>query len=69
MVQQFHSWVFIENKQAPKILIWNDTCIIYNSQDMEATQAPISRWMDKDVVHIYIDNSVYIYNRVLLSLH
>ena len=26
--------------------------IMYNSQDMEATQVPINRWMDKeDVVH------------------
>ena len=35
--------------------------IIYNSQDMEATQMPINRWMDKnDVVHIY--------NKILLFL-
>ena len=28
-----------------------DHCtIIYNSQDMEATQVPINRWMDKEVV-------------------
>ena len=26
---------------------------IYNSQDMERTYMYISRWMDKDVVHIY----------------
>ena len=27
---------------------------VYNSQDMEATQMPISRWMDKEaVVHIH----------------
>ena len=27
---------------------------IYNSQDMEATQVPINRWMDtEDVVHIH----------------
>ena len=25
-------------------------CVIYNSQDMEATQVPISRWVDKKVV-------------------
>ena len=50
-----------------KALIEKDTCklkvhssIIYNSQDMEAIQAPINRWMDKeDVVHIY--------NEILLS--
>ena len=35
-------------------------CAIYNSQDMEATQVSINRWMDKeDVVHIY--------DRILLS--
>ena len=33
--------------------------IIYNSQDMEATLVPISRWMDKDVVCMF--------NRILLS--
>ena len=26
---------------------------VYNSQDMEATQMSIDRWMDKDVIHIY----------------
>ena len=35
--------------------------IIYNSQDMEATQMPINRWMDKnDVVHKY--------NKILLFI-
>ena len=33
---------------------------VYNSQDMEATQMPISRWMDKKAV-------VHIHNGVLLS--
>ena len=50
-----------------KALIEKDTCklkvhssIIYSSQDMEAIQVPINRWMDKeDVVHIY--------NEILLS--
>ena len=29
--------------------------IIYNSQDMETAQVPIDdRWVDKDVVYIYI---------------
>ena len=44
-----------------KTLIQNDTCTpsahsstIYNSQDMETTQMPINRQMDKeDVVHIH----------------
>ena len=26
---------------------------IYNSQDMEITEMPINRWMDKDIVYIY----------------
>ena len=44
-------------------IIQKDTCslqIIYNSQDMEATQMPINRWMDKDVIRIF--------NGLLLSL-
>ena len=27
--------------------------IIYNSQDLETAQAPISRWVDKKLWHIY----------------
>ena len=34
---------------------------IYNTQDVEATQAPINRWMDKEGV-------VHIYKGILLSL-
>ena len=34
--------------------------IIYNSQDLEATQVPINGWMDKEDV-------VYIHNGILLS--
>ena len=26
--------------------------IIYNSQDLEATQVPTNRWLTKDVVHV-----------------
>ena len=41
-----------------KALIWKYTCTnsstIYNYRDMEATQVPTNRWMDKEiVVHIY----------------
>ena len=32
---------------------------IYNSQDMEATQTSIYRWMDKDVVCVYIHTEEY----------
>ena len=28
-------------------------CIMYNSQDMEAVQAPINRWMDKDIIYTH----------------
>ena len=28
---------------------------IHNSQNMETTQVFVNRWMDKDVVHIYIE--------------
>ena len=34
--------------------------VIYNSQDMEATQVPISRWVDKKAV-------VHVSNEILLS--
>ena len=45
--------------------------ILYNSQDMEATQVSINRWMDKgDVVyiytHIYIIYYIYIIYNILL---
>ena len=33
---------------------------IYNSQNMEATQVSINKWLDKDIL-------VYIYNGILLS--
>ena len=33
---------------------------IYNSQDMEAVQMPINRWMDKE-------DGIFIYNGMLLS--
>ena len=49
-----------------KIIIQKDTrssqvhsSTLHNSQDMETCQMSISRWIDKDVVHIY--------NRILLS--
>ena len=36
-----------------KTLIWKDTCIIYNFQDMEATLMLINKWIDKDVTHTH----------------
>ena len=43
-----------ENKILKRHMYSNVHCsTIYNSQDMEATQMSINRWMDKDVVYIY----------------
>ena len=36
--------------------------IIYNSQDMEATQVSIHRWMDKEEV-VYTYNEIFIYKK------
>ena len=49
--------IYLE-KKTMKALIWKHTCAnsstIYNNRDMEATQVPTNRWMDKEiVVHIY----------------
>ena len=47
---------------------------IYTSQDMEATQVSINRWMDKEdvifmslYIYIYIYIYIYMYNGILLS--
>ena len=68
MTQQFHSWVYIRKKT--KTLIRKDTCTffffdtctfnvhsstMYNSKDVQATQVPTDRGMDKeDVLYISI---------------
>ena len=51
----------------PKILIWKNICtlcswhsILYHSEDLEAAQVPISRWVDKTTMG-------YLHNRILLS--
>ena len=43
--------------------------IIFSSQNKEATQMTMNRWMDKDVACRYIDTHThtYIYNGILLS--
>ena len=53
MIQQLHCWVYIrkkknENTNLKKNMHCNiHNSIIYNSQDMEPTQMPITRWMNK----------------------
>ena len=56
-MQQFHSWAY--TWKIPKPLIWKDnmhphihSSTIYTCQDMGATQVPINRWMNEDVVYI-----------------
>ena len=60
MIQQSHFWAYIwKNK-----IIRKETCMpifrstIYNSQDMEATQVPINRWIVK-IWYIYINMMEY----------
>ena len=38
--------------------------IIYNGQDMETAQVSIKRWMDKDVVCVYIYTHAYIHMHI-----
>ena len=51
-MQQFHSWAY--TWKIPKPLIWKDNMHphIHMCQDMGATQVPINRWMNEDVVYI-----------------
>ena len=62
MAQQSHDWAYNLRKSLfKKTLVPQFHCnTIYNSQDVEATQVSISRWMDKEYV-------VHICNRILLS--
>ena len=64
MIQQFHSWVYIQKNENTNLKrhmhpnVHNST--IYNSHDMEATQVPSNRQMNKeDVVYIYIYTMKY----------
>ena len=57
MIQQSHSWTYIQTKT----IIQKDTCIpmfiaslFHKSQDMEATRMSLNRWTDReDVAHTY----------------
>ena len=58
MIQQFHSWVYIQKKT--KTLIWKDTCTamfiaaLFTIAKTWKQPASINRWMDKlDVVYIH----------------
>ena len=55
MIQQFHSGIYPEKTKTSKKMHLNiHSNTVYNSQDKEATQASVNRWMDEeDVVHIY----------------
>ena len=50
MTQYFHFWVYIQKTQNMNSKEHTHFCvhrsIIYNSQDMEATQVPINKWVD-----------------------
>ena len=46
--QNYGSHCFLNSAQKVRKWSWN----IHDSQDMEATEMSIDRWMDKDVVHI-----------------
>ena len=76
MIQGFHSWVHIQKKNKNMTLKRYvhpnvHSSIIYNSQDMEASQMPINRSMDKDVryIHTYIHTHTrtHIYTWILSS--
>ena len=64
MVQQFHFCEYNQKKNKTKpenptnskryVHLNVQGCIIYNCQDMEATQVSTDRWIDReDVVYIY----------------
>ena len=63
MIQQFHSYLSKENKNTNLKRCMHPyvhCSIIYSSQDMEATQVSINRWMHKE-------DTTYKYNGILLS--
>ena len=57
MIQESHSWTYIqEKKRKKKTLLQKETCTptftvvstAYNCQDIETTELSINRWMDKE---------------------
>ena len=57
MILQSHSWAYIQ-KRYMHLSVHSST--IYSSQNMEATQMSIDRWVDKEAV-------VHIFNAIVLS--
>ena len=59
MIQQFHSWIYIQKEKKITNLkrymnAYVHSSTIHNRQHMQATQLPISRQMDKeDAVHTH----------------
>ena len=50
MIQQLHSWAYIQKRHMHPIVQYST---IYSGQNVEATSVSIHRWMNKDdVVHI-----------------
>ena len=56
MIQQSHSWAYTKERgkfQFKKIRVPQRYSTIYNSQNREATEVSINRWMDEeDVVYV-----------------
>ena len=58
MIQQFHFWVYIQKKQITNSkryvfpIVHNN--IIYNCQNMEATEVSINRWIKKWYMYMYV---------------
>ena len=47
-------WEYLNTNSKAYMHLYVHCSVIYNSQDMEATQVPISRWVDKEVIaHMY----------------
>ena len=65
MIQKVHFWVRIWKKLKHNLKRYMHSSTIYNKQDMEATQVPIKRGMDKeevvDYIYIYIQTHIHTY--------
>ena len=54
MIQQFHFWAYTQKKGKQDwdryLYTYVQSCIIQNSQKVEATQVSTDRWLDKQNV-------------------
>ena len=74
MAHQFHCWCISrehKNTDLKRFMHPYIHCsIICNSQDMEATQMPINRWMVKDVIythtHTHTHTHKHTHSRILV---